>query len=351
MRVFGVEADGKFKEFVKTSFQSNNEEAVLEGWLESNPDGIVEDGKLLIVGRQVTTNLGGFIDLLALDRQGNVVVLELKRDRTPRETLAQALEYASFVETLDSGQIEDILRRYQTGELVQSLADYHRQYFQLGADEAISFNKDQRIVLVGQSITNEIRQTSTFLRKKGLRVTCLEFSLFEATTGAHLLSHDIVVGKEPPRNAQITSGSLPVVSKSEFLASADQYGKPVFKRILELAESRAYPIHWGTKGFSLNVDINSVHVAVCYAYPPSSVYKQSLYTALVGRGGLLSKTNASDDDASSMLLAAQETGLFQKAGRELKCLIYRDFSEEETKSLLTWIDQTADAIRQLGLKE
>ena len=98
MRLFGIEEEDTFKEFVKTSFKSDHEESVLESWLESNPDGIVEDGKLLMIGRQVTTNLGTFIDLLALDRQGNVVVLELKRDRTPRDTLAQALEYSSFVE-------------------------------------------------------------------------------------------------------------------------------------------------------------------------------------------------------------------------------------------------------------
>ncbi len=62
--------------------------------------------------------------------------------------------------------------------------EYRRQYFELGADEAVSFNKDQRIVIVGQTITEEIRQTSSLLRKKGLQVSCIEFSLFEAEGGA-----------------------------------------------------------------------------------------------------------------------------------------------------------------------
>ena len=72
MRVFSIGPDGTFTEFVKTLFQSDHQEADLEAWLESNPDGIVEDGKLLMIGRQVTTNLGGFVDLLAVDRQGDV---------------------------------------------------------------------------------------------------------------------------------------------------------------------------------------------------------------------------------------------------------------------------------------
>jgi hypothetical protein len=194
MRLFGIHTDGKFSEYVQTPFQLNHEEALLEDWLESNPDGIIEEGKLLIVGRQVVTNFGGFIDLLGIDRHGTTVVVELKRNRTPRDTLAQALEYASFAARLDTEQLEVILRLYQKNDSV-SLAEYHRVYFELGPDEAIAFNKDQRIVIVGQTITPEIRQTASFLRSKGIRVTCVEFSFFQANGGTRLLSQEIVVGQ------------------------------------------------------------------------------------------------------------------------------------------------------------
>jgi len=350
MRLFGIEEEDTFKEFVKTPFKSDHEESVLENWLESNPDGIVEDGKLLMIGRQVTTNLGTFIDLLALDRQGNVVVLELKRDRTPRDTLAQALEYSSFVETLDLELLENILRTYINDESV-NLVEYHREYFELGVDEGVAFNKDQRIVIVGQKITDEIRQTSTFLRKKGLLVSCLEFTFFEADGGAQLLSHDLVVGKEFPKAKGVSSGSLPVVSKDEFLESLNEYGKPVFKSILDFAESNSLPVHWGTKGFSLNVDVNGLHVAICFGYPPSSVYKQSLYTTVRRFGGPVSKLDASEDVADSLLSIARETGFFQTAGRELKCPIIREFSESEIESLLRWIEETVERIKELSLQD
>ena len=350
MRVYGVEPDGKFREYVPTPFQVEHEEAILEDWLEENPDGILEDGKLLIIGRQVNTNLGTTIDLLALDHGGDVVVVELKRDRTPRDTLAQALEYASFAEQLDADQLEGILQSYMNDESL-TLAEYHRKYFELTPDDAVAFNKDQRIVIVGQRVTSEIRQTASFLRSKGIRVTCVEFSFFQSNEGTKLLSQEIVVGNEPSKPQSISSGSLPVVSHDEFVRALDQNGKAVFEKILAFAQVQGMPIHWGTRGFSLNIDIEGIHVAVFFCYPPGSVYKQSIYTTLMGRGGISIKTAVPEDEVKKLWSKAQATGLFRPAGHELRCSIDRLFTESEMDMLLSWCQEVAAVITQYGLKE
>ncbi len=349
MRLFGITPEESFKEYIEKSFQMEYRESVLENWLKNSPHSIVEDGTLLIIGRQVTTNLGSFIDLLAVDRQGDVVVIELKRDRTPRETLAQALEYASCVEQLSYEQLDDILRMY-TSDDSTNLAQYHREYFGLSPDEAVVFNKDQRIVIVGQRITPEIRQTSTFLREKGVRVTCLEFTFFETDDGVRLLSSDIVVGQEPIKLSRISSGSLPKTNEDEFMVGLDDNGKPVFKRLIEFAKVNSFPIHWGTKGFSLNVDLDGTHVAFCYGYPPHAVYRQSVYTALVGRGGLLSKVNVPKGFIETLFSTARDTGLFEPAGREFKCVIDRPLLEKEVDLLISWYEKVTQAIKKYGLK-
>ena len=248
MRIFGIKSDNTFSEYIHTPFQVDHEETVLENGLENNPDGIVEDGKLLIIGRQVTTNLGSYIDLLALDRKGDAVVIELKRDKTPRDTLAQALEYASFTEQLDSQQLEDILRTYLNDESL-NLAEYHRQYFEIASDEAVTFNKDQRIVIVGQKITREIKQTASFLRDKGLNVTCVEFSFFQSEDGTQLLSQEIVVGEEASKPAHVASGSLPIITREEFLQACDENGKDFFNTIFEFAKKRICPFTWAQRVF------------------------------------------------------------------------------------------------------
>ena len=66
----------------------------------------------MIIGRQVDTGFGSRVDLVAIDAVGDLVLLELKRDRTPREVIAQVLEYGAWVVKLRAEDIAQIYRRY-----------------------------------------------------------------------------------------------------------------------------------------------------------------------------------------------------------------------------------------------
>lgn len=68
----------------------------LETWLENDISMISEN--LLVIGRQVPTSYRGFIDLLSIDDQGNLIIIELKRDKTPRDITAQFYEFVYFRE-------------------------------------------------------------------------------------------------------------------------------------------------------------------------------------------------------------------------------------------------------------
>ena len=86
----------------------------LEDMLAEDPS--MSGTNLLIVGRQVQTGFGGFVDLLALDTEGRVHVLELKRDRTPRDIVAQALDYGSWAKDLSLNDLERIYLDFGDGE-------------------------------------------------------------------------------------------------------------------------------------------------------------------------------------------------------------------------------------------
>ena len=83
-----------------------NSEDRLEAWL-ADDIGILSEG-LLLIGRQVTTAHGGRIDLLAISEDGALSIVELKRDKTPRDIVAQVLDYASWVRRLDTPEIHEI---------------------------------------------------------------------------------------------------------------------------------------------------------------------------------------------------------------------------------------------------
>ena len=335
MRVFSVEPDGGFTEYEQLPFETDHAEADLEQWLEANPGGILEDGPLLIIGRQVPTDLGKSIDLLGVDREGNVVVVELKRDRTPRDVVAQALEYAAFAAKLDAATLEGILGEYHPDEPL-GLAEYHREYFD--QSEAVAFNKDQRIVIIGQQVTPEIRQTALFLGSKGIPVTCVEFTFFQAAGGGRLLSQEIVVGAE---HARLQATARPKrVTRAEFLESCDDNGRAVFARILDLADRKGMSTRWGTKGFSMGVDLGSTRGIVCYGYPPASRSGQTFYTGL-DQVGLVP-----EEVAEQHLRKAEQTGLFASTGKGWKCLIDRAFTDDEVGALVAWCESVTQAIRE-----
>ena len=84
MKIWRVQDDGELKDIKVATIGS---EERLENWIAK--DSSILGLELLIIGRQVTTQFGGRIDLLGIDRQGDVSIIELKRDKTPREVVAQ----------------------------------------------------------------------------------------------------------------------------------------------------------------------------------------------------------------------------------------------------------------------
>jgi hypothetical protein len=99
----------------------------LESTLE---DMIVNDSRLLgtdllVVGRQVETAFGGFLDVLCIDVSGRLHALELKRDKTPRDVVAQVLDYGSWVSNLTAEDLQSISARYNNGATLENLFVEH----------------------------------------------------------------------------------------------------------------------------------------------------------------------------------------------------------------------------------
>lgn len=149
-------ADGrKLSRIVPTPIALESE---LENYIESDPTML--GNPLLIIGRQVPTAHGGFIDLLAVDESAAVHVIELKRDKTPREVAAQTLDYGSWVSTLSRAGINAIFEAYKPNV---ALEEAFAERFNETLPEEV--NASQTFTIVAASVDAATERIVRFLNE------------------------------------------------------------------------------------------------------------------------------------------------------------------------------------------
>ncbi len=147
-------------------------ERLLEDMIIAAPNILSEEW--MLIGRQESTGFGGRVDLLAIAPDGGLVLIELKRERTPREVVAQALDYASWVEKLQPDEIAAIYTRFRPG---RRLADDFRQYFHHDLDEE-SLNANHQIIIVAASLDDSTERILKYLSEKDIPINILFFQIF-----------------------------------------------------------------------------------------------------------------------------------------------------------------------------
>ncbi len=184
----------------------SNSRLVSEQLLE---DMIVRDPRILsnewmLIGRQEITGFGGRIDLLAITPDGSLVLIELKRDRTPREIVAQALDYASWVQALKAEQIVQIYSRFNQGASLE--AAFHQRYgFALDED---ALNKSHQIIIAASELDPSTERIVAYLNERDIPINVLFFQVFQH--GEHqLLSRTWLIDpSETQANAAVGKGTV-----------------------------------------------------------------------------------------------------------------------------------------------
>ncbi|MHB9149794.1 MAG: endonuclease NucS domain-containing protein [Thermoleophilia bacterium] len=162
----------------------------LEPWIQSNPDILGPD--IVIIGRQ-TTSRSGPIDLLGIDKTGNVVIVELKRDKLPREALAQAIDYASDAADWTVERLGEICAAYSGKTLEETLAE---SFPDLDV-ETLKINETQRIVLVGFSIESSLERMIQWLSDHfSVNINAVVLSYLKTASGDELLSKTSIISEE-----------------------------------------------------------------------------------------------------------------------------------------------------------
>ena len=135
----------------------------IQEWVAANP-GILGDD-LLIIGKEVSDfdRTNERLDLLAVDYDGKLVVIELKRDDTGADAHWQAIKYASY---LHRASADDIIRMMADYAEISQEEAATRLLQHLGADDLNALNNDQRIILASHRFAPEVTSAALWLNEK-----------------------------------------------------------------------------------------------------------------------------------------------------------------------------------------
>ena len=175
----------------------------LENWLENSPRALAQED-FLWIGRQTSAQDEDstiFSDLFGVDSDGNLVIAELKKGRTPRDIIAQLLDYAAWADDLSESQIREIAETYfETRGAFQgkTFDDAFRDVFEmLETDEIPSLNRNLRLFIVAEEIPSRMARVCRFLRTShGIDISCVVFSIFQTESGEVVVSTETIIGDE-----------------------------------------------------------------------------------------------------------------------------------------------------------
>ena len=166
----------------------------LEDWIVADPSILGEP--LLIIGRQVLIpDTKDRVDVLAVDPQGNAVVIELKRGKLRDPVDVQALRYASYVAKWKFEDFENQACNF-LGKIGDPDFNFNSLYETFcahsGVDEIPNLNQDQRMIIVGSSVRDKLGTVALWLRNHSIDITVIEMQAYKEGDSVFLQPNTIV---------------------------------------------------------------------------------------------------------------------------------------------------------------
>lgn len=234
-------------------------ESRLEEWIKEEISIVSHD--LVIIGNQIETEYGGVIDLLCLDSRGDVVIIELKKDKTPRDITAQVLDYASWVKDLSNERITEIANAYlgEKGPLENAFKE------KFGEEIPEILNESHKMLVVASDIDSSTERIINYLSDTyGVGINAISFQYFKDESGKEYLARAFLI--EPSEvDRKLSSKRKPPLTLEQFKDSSDEKGigelfDNIVKELTDLFDYRSTTrstVSWsGKMGKSMNTIFN-----------------------------------------------------------------------------------------------
>lgn len=196
----------------------------LQEWIAKEPSSLGED--LLIIQKE----FDGFadtkerLDLLAIDKSGNLVIIENKLDDYGRDVTWQAIKYASYCSSLSKSDVVEIYQKYLNDQcLKESAAENLSDFFDNRdlKDVDINVGNGQRIFFVAANFRKEVTSSVMWLLNSGLKMKCFKVTPYEYN-GKVLLDFDQII---PVKDAEDYTISIAKKTQDENKSGEEKHAR------------------------------------------------------------------------------------------------------------------------------
>lgn len=164
------------------------------------------------------------LDLLAIDKSGNLVIIENKLDDSGRDVTWQAIKYASYCSSLSKSDVVEIYQKYLNDQcLKESAAENLSDFFDNRdlKDVDINVGNGQRIFFVAANFRKEVTSSVMWLLNSGLKMKCFKVTPYEYN-GKVLLDFDQII---PVKDAEDYTISIAKKTQDENKSGEEKHAR------------------------------------------------------------------------------------------------------------------------------
>ena len=205
------------------------------------------------------------------------------------------------------------------------------------------------MVFVADEIPNELKRIIEFLNEQmdPAEVLAVEIKQYVDADSKIKTLVPRVIGQTS--EAQMKKDQLvrkPLLNQKTFFENLDNHGKEFFEVLFNFAKQEELVTRWGTKGFSLNIDIEGNMVSLMQGYSSLSAYGQVIFSKV---DSVQRKVNDSDKILEEYM-AVLELDDFEKVGNGFRLDVSHKLDEKQLERFKEILSKVIRDIRANGLK-
>ncbi len=294
------------------------------------------------------------LDHLFLDHEGIPTLVEVKRSsdtRSRREVVAQMLDYAAnAVVYVPANEIREKIESEYDLALEEDFLDKGMDIEKFWQSVKTNLQAGKiRMVFVADKIPKELQRIIEFMNEQMSPAEVLAVEIKQYVNSSNEIKTLVprVLGQTAEAQIKKQNGSKePILNKHIFFKNLDQYGKEFFEDLFDFSKKNNLIIRWGTKGFSLNLEVDGNFVSFLQGYSSMSKFGQSIISTV----GRIEKKVKNGNKINEEYMEVLKLENFNPVGAGFKLELDHKLEKNQLKEFKKILINVISDIKSNGLK-